>query len=345
MDVYRYVKLAVSGRMPDRVKLLGLLAFLVTGRRMAGVFLDPVLGCNLRCRMCHMSVPESSRVFRGQRMETAALQRVAAAFFPRALKLQIGCATEPTLYPHLGAIIASAKGYGVPYVSLTTNGKLIAQGRVSLLDLAEAGLDELTLSLHGTTRAIYEELMPGAKFDELLALSPIIAQAKERYPGLKLRVNYTINSLNILDLTPDRFWAIWPEGARPDIVQLRPVQNLGDTAWNDFDLTPLKTHYSATIGALRRDCQAAGIVCIAPDLGQIDEVATGQSQHSALIKEVTYCYVSPDSTYAEDFAPTDTYGAYHRRKKTAWRLFRSIFQIRTKPQPRDSTKHLNYRVS
>lgn len=343
-NIYHYLKVAASGRVPARVKIFGLWAMLVGRRRIAGIFFDPVMACNLRCKMCYMSDAEGRKQMRGQMADNEFIQRLKRALYPWALKLQVGCATEPTLYPNLVKIIAEAKSAGVPYIALTTNGKLIARGNVDLRSLVEAGLNELTLSIHGTSKMVYEELMPGAKFEELLALTECIAKVKKEFPDFKLRVNYTINSLNIRDLEADKFWSLWKPGGEPDIVQLRPVQNMGNTAWQDFDLTPLKELYDSTIGAVCRRCAERNIACIAPLLEQIDEVATDQDFTSALIKEITYCYVSPDSIYAPDFGPEDTFRTYHRRRYTARKLFRAIFSRHRQSSHRKSTKALNYRV-
>ncbi len=343
MNVYRYLKIAASGLLPARVKLLGLWGLYATRRRMIGVFLDPVLACNLRCKMCYMSDPEGRAPVRGQTLTDADIERIARAFYGRALKLQIGCATEPTLYGRLPELIADARRRGVPYISLTSNGKLIAAGKVDLNRMADAGLDELTLSMHGTTREVYEELMPGARFDELQRLTQIIADVKRRHPAFSVRVNFTVNSLNLHDLEGDRFWSLWADGGLPDIIQLRPVQRLGNTAWTDFDLTPLKQHYDTTIGAIAARAKELGISCIAPTRDQIDEVATDQDGTSTIVSDMTYCYISPETTYKDDFLPTDTYDSYHRRRSTGRRLFGAIFGRNAASKPKGS-KHLNYHV-
>lgn len=345
MKLYRYIKLAASGHLPARLKLLGLWALLLSRRRMLGIFLDPVMACNFRCRMCYMSSPSQRKDIRGQVISPQQLRQLNNALFHRALKLQIGCATEPTLYPQLPELIANAVEAGIPYVSLTTNGKLLAQGRVSLLRLVQAGLSELTLSLHGTTPDIYENLMPGAKFDELKQLTRQVAEVKQLFPKFVFRVNFTINSLNVDDLAAEKFWNLWHPQALPDIIQLRPVQNMGDTSWSDFDLTPLKEKYTDTIGSISARCKELGITCIAPTLEQIDQVATDQDYTSAQIKDVTYCYVSPDSVYRPDFTDSDTFESYHRRRKTARHLLKAVFMPKLRSRQRDSTKHLNYRVS
>ena len=55
MNIYKLLKLASCGKIPPFVKLLGLWAMHITGRRYIGIFFDPVLACNLRCRMCYFS--------------------------------------------------------------------------------------------------------------------------------------------------------------------------------------------------------------------------------------------------------------------------------------------------
>lgn len=338
MNIYRYLKVASSKFLPDWAKIFGLWMLYVCKRRMIGVFLDPVMACNFRCKMCYMSDPLKRSEMRGQILANNDVERIGNALYSRALKLQIGCATEPTLYPHLPKLITDAKTRGVPYISLTSNGKLIATGRVSLMQLAEVGLNELTLSMHGSTRETYEYLMPGSNFDDLLKLSKIVADVKRVFPDFKLRVNYTINAYNAMEVS--NLFAVFGEGALPDVIQLRPVQNLGDTEWQDFDLTLLKDNYDSTIGAVARQAAAFGIQCIVPTLGQLDEVATDQDGVSTIINDMTYCYVSPEMTYKSEFLETDTYDSYHSRHSTGRRLLRLILSNKSASRP-NGTKHLN----
>lgn len=345
MELYNYIRLAASSHIPGRLKLMGLSYLVWRRRRVLGIFMDPVMTCNFRCKMCYMSNRAQRKNIKGQIISPESLDVVNKALYNRALKLQIGCATEPTIYPHLTELIADARQAGIPYVSITTNGKLIAQGRISLRALVEAGLSELTLSLHGTTAEIYEELMPGGKFRELLDMIKQIVEVKRDFPSFVFRVNYTINSLNIDDLEEHKFWGLWNEQSLPDIIQLRPVQDMGGTIWTDFDLTPLKEKYAYTIGRIIERSKKLGITCIAPTLKQLDEVATDQDYISAMIKEITYCYISPDSVYRDDFQSDDTFETYHKRRKTAWNLLKWACGFNHKSQKRDSTKHLNYKVN
>lgn len=343
MNVYKLLKLSRLRNVPGWVKLLGLWGMYVGRRRCIGIFLDPVLACNLRCRMCLFSTEEHRRRMKGMLDETT-LDRIEASLFPHALKLQIGCGAEPTLYGRLRDIVERGRRAGIPYISLVTNGQLIGSGKIDLMELAEAGLDELTLSMHGTRAETYEYLMPGARFDLLKALLDEVARVKGCFPGFKVRVNFTVNSLNIGDLEGSGFWDVWPKGVQPNIVQLRPVQNLGDSSWTDFDLTPLKERYDATFGAIIAECSRRGIICIAPERDQLDTVATPQSATEAAIEDFTYCYVAPGSTYKQDFnLATDTFRSYHRRHHTGRRLLRKAL-CGGSGRDKNVSKKLNYTI-
>lgn len=343
INIYKILKLISGNRIPAPIKLLGISGMHLLGRRTIGIFIDPVFACNLRCRMCYFSDSSRKGQLKGN-MSDEELDKVEKALFHRALKLQIGCGAEPTLYPRILDLVIRGRRAGIPYISLTTNGQLIATGRVNLEELVEAGLNEITLSMHGTDRETYEYLMPGAKFDNLCRLIDIIGDVKRRFPKFIVRINFTVNSMNVQNLSGDRFWKIWDGVSAPDIVQLRPVQNFGDTAWTDFDHTPLKDSYEETIGAVIKECQRRGITCIAPTIEQIDAVDDVQDAVSSIIEDFSYCYVAHDSCYKNDFnIETDTYESYHKRKHTGWQLIKSAFR-RNSSRHRNVSKKLNYDV-
>lgn len=214
MNIYNKLKLIASGRIPGWAKLLGLSALMVTRRRMAGIFIDPVNSCNLRCRMCYFSDPEHRKTMTG-RLSDSDIDRVERAFFARALKLQIGCGAEPTLDPRVPDIIRRGKAAGIPFISITTNGQLIADGRLDLDELCAAGLNEVTLSMHGTRAETFEHLMPGAKFEKHQKLIAMLEEARRKYPELTVRINFTVNSLNVEDLADDSFWNLWTTSQGP----------------------------------------------------------------------------------------------------------------------------------
>lgn len=343
MNIYKLLKVIAGESIPKPVKLLGVWAMHMVRRRVIGIFIDPVNACNLRCKMCYFSDPEKRMSMKGMMTESQ-IDKVARALFHRALKLQIGCGTEPTLYPHIEEIVRRGKKTGIPFISLTTNGQLIADEKVSLENLCREGLNEITLSMHGTRRDTYEELMPGASYDKLVALIGLIEDAQLKYPGFTVRINFTVNSLNVDDLADDSFWRLW-SGNGPDVIQLRPVQKIGESEWQDFSIEKTERLYDSTIGKMIGECHKRGVKCLAPSKDQLREVATEQDYASAVIEDLTYCYLSPQTIYKSDFdLSKETYESYHRRKRTASRLFASVFG-RGRSRSRRVSKKLNYRVS
>lgn len=192
------------------MKLAALWLMHTTRRRYIGVFIDSVLACNYRCRMCYFSNEEERKRRRG-RLTSDQINYIARSIFHRAIKLQIGCGAEPTMDPE-GALLLVKQGkqYGVPYIALTSNGVRLTYEQ--LLSLVEAGLDELTISLHGVYRDTYENLMgPTADYDAFLNLLQSITRVKAQFPAFNVRVNYTMNADNVEELADfDKLFAYTP---------------------------------------------------------------------------------------------------------------------------------------
>lgn len=344
MNVYSLLKFFGIRAIPGWVKLLGMWGMLTTRRRVLGIFFDPVLSCNIRCRMCYFSDPSKRKEMAG-RISEAEMASLKSVLMPHALKMQIGCAAEPTLYIDLERIVLMSRQAKIPYISLTTNGQLIGTGKTDLAKLVECGLNEITLSLHGTQKDVYEDLMQGAKFDVFEKTISILSEIKRAFPKFVIRVNFTVNSLNLKCLEDNNFFEIWDRcGVQPDIIQIRPVQKMGETSWTDFDLTPLKTRYNETIGNVVAQAKERNIRCMYPSLSALNAVDDEQGGVSAMFEDVAYCYVAPGSFYKSDFDPSaDTFHSYHKRKGTRRKLLQAMFSG-GKSRQKNSTKKLNYKV-
>ena len=96
MNIYKLLQLNRKIKN-HRIKFLGLYLLHRFNQRYLAVNLDPVMACNLRCKMCYFTDADYVKTLKGQFKEEE-LNQVAKTIFNRALKLQIGCGTEPTLY-------------------------------------------------------------------------------------------------------------------------------------------------------------------------------------------------------------------------------------------------------
>ena len=126
------------------------------------------------------------------------IERLAAMFFGDALQVHIGCAMEPTMFKDYPWLVEVAKRHRVPFVGFTTNGQSLNEE--GLARMTRAGLDEITVSLHGVTRETYETLMKGADYDQLHATFALIDAVRTKTESsLRLRVNYTICPDNLAE--------------------------------------------------------------------------------------------------------------------------------------------------
>ncbi|MDR3195031.1 MAG: radical SAM protein [Tannerella sp.] len=306
------------------------------GRRYTGIFLDPVLACNLRCKMCYFSDEEKRKNYRGI-FSYEDMELIAAALFSRALKLQIGCGAEPTLHKDLSKIIALGKQYRIPYISLTTNGNLLTKDTLS--DAVQAGLNEITLSTHGLTKKTYEYLMTNGNFDIFKQTLQYIGTLKTQYPNFKLRINYTINNDNLDEL--DKIWELI--GSEVDILQIRPVQKIGNPEYADFDLTRIYNRYDTLITPVADECKRRKITCLVPSKENILVLKKDEMQDGR-IEAATYCYVSPRGCWKDDFDyKTETFESYARKHHVGRRMFADLFAKSEKKKTNVSHK-MNYSI-
>lgn len=332
-NIYSLFKVA-SCIKSQRLKLAGIAALHFMGKRYIGVFLDPVLACNFRCRMCYFSDEKKRREMQGIMLHED-IEAVARSLFHRALKLQIGCGAEPTLFKDLPFIVSLGKKYRIPYISLTTNGNLL--NRDSLMALASAGLDEITLSVHGVKRETYEYLMVNGDYDKFVSVLDNVKDVKVLYPRFKLRINYTMNDDNIKELP--LLFETFPN-LPVDILQLRPIQKIGETDYDNFSLNKIVDNYDGIITPLLRECRQRNIVCLAPsprNLLILEDNNTGE-----MISEATYCYVSPHICWHSDYDYRNmTFENYSRKAHIGKSLLKKVFLPRRKKKVQ-VTRKINY---
>lgn len=343
MKIYQLLKLYRKIKNP-RVKLCGILALHLSGRRYINVFIDPAMACNLRCRMCYFSDEESRKGMHGTFNEDD-INAIARSLFGRTLKLQIGCGAEPTTSKLLNMLVKTGKDYGIPYIALTTNGNLLDYE--ALKQLVKNGLDEITISTHGFTKDTYEGLMTGAKFEAFLRLVDGLRRLRHEYPDFNIRVNYTINEDNVDELSafPEIF-----NGVAPNVLQIRPVQKIGESAYNNFSLGRIYDNYERFITPVVDYCNQNDITCLYPkrenlvSLMQVEE--SHEDARNSIVDSLPYFYVAPYDGWKDKLNPyEETFEDYCRRTHRTRFILRNIFGLkRVGDMNADKTKVLNYKV-
>lgn len=285
--------------------------------------------------MCYFTDKDYVKKLKGI-LNAADRALMAKAIFHRALKLQIGCGTEPTLYKELPALVALGKAYKIPYISLTTNANLLSHSAIK--DLLDAGLNEFTISLHGVRQNTYESFMQGADYNTFLDVFKAFGELKKQY-NFKVRVNYTFNKHNFDELS--EFFEVF-DPKTIDVLQLRPIKKLGNTAYSDFDLSTVAPKYAMMRQSMLSICKSNQIIFMAPR--QIEDFAEASNSKAALVHDYTFCYASPDFLFRPDFNwKTETFERYTRRIRWSDAIFKNIFRSANKIK--SVSYKLNYELS
>lgn len=342
-DFYSLLKTFSKIRSPW-LRNAGVLAFYLLRKRYVGLYLDPALTCNLKCMMCYFSSEAYRHPDRTQ-LELDDYRHMADAIFHRVLKLQIGCGAEPTMYKDLEQLVRIGKQYGVPYISMTTNGNLLDRRRIEAL--ADAGLNEITLSVHGFTKSTYEYLMKHARFEVFLRLLDDLKAVKTAHPSFRLRVNYTVNEDNVEELAmlPQVF-----EGLKIDVLQVRPIQNLGDSAYKNFSLDKVRSCYDRVYAVLDGYRKANGTLLIFPTKENLDALTDGKTADDTsdeYVQNLTYVYAKPGCLWHDDFDyRNEKFEAYCRRTGYIKALLAGVmpFARHKGGSMYKTTKALNYKV-
>ena len=321
-----------------RIKYAGVLIFGILGLRHLFIRLDPVNACNLKCGMCYYSDDSYRKKIRG-RFTDDNIERLAKMFFPKALQLVIGCASEPTVYKNYLSIIRIAKNkYRVPFVGITTNGQLISKDDV--VSLVRSRLDEITISVHGTNAETYEEFMVNASFNKLIGLLSNLELEKKRVDSSlpRLRINYTVNRRNQEEL--NNFFDVFGDYTI-DTLQVRPMVDVGHTAYPYRPMTEIELNqYQSVISKLKLQCKERGITSLLtlkdPNLVQFDK-------DSSYILHAVLRTIHPNKVWHKDFDwLNETYDEYTKRIRWRLLMLRTIFGKETIFQK--SNHYLRYDV-
>jgi MoaA/NifB/PqqE/SkfB family radical SAM enzyme len=203
----------------------------------------------------------------------------------------------------------------------------------------ENGLDELTLSAHGFTRETYEYLMTNGRFDLFRQLLANVAEVKRLHPEFKLRINYTINNDNLEELS--RIWEV--VGDELDILQLRPIQKIGESEYKDFDLVKIYARYDAVLVPLIEECRRRQITCLVPEKQNIIVLEENEADDNS-IEKITYCYVSPQECWQDDFDyRKETFESYAASHHMGRQLLGKVFGRKARKKA-DVTRKMNYNI-
>lgn len=134
--------------------------------------------CNLRCPFCSTTTKWWGPAEPGyMTMET--FRRIIDEGAANGLcSVKLSLRGEPMLHQKLHEMVAYAKAKGILDVYFNTNATLLTETRVH--QLIDAGLDRISISFEGTTKAVYEANRVGAKFEKVIANTRLLREVRDR---------------------------------------------------------------------------------------------------------------------------------------------------------------------
>lgn len=335
MNVYKLLKINWLIKNP-KIKFFGMFLLHKTNQRYIAVNFDPVMACNLRCKMCYFTDDDYVRKIKGN-FDKNDLDLLGSKILPRALKFQIGCGTEPTLYKDLAAVVSLGKKYKVPYISLTTNANLLTEEKIN--ELVKNGLDEFTVSLHGIHKEKYENFMGKSSFEKFHEALQCIHNARKINSKLVLRINFTFNRDNFSEL--EDFFDVFGK-YEPNVLQIRPMKSMGNTEYQNTDISELSEVYDKVLEKIRDNSKQRNIILLATlNFKKLIESTNEES----LVYNYTYCYVRPGYTWREGFDyKVDNFNDFSKKIKLGKEIFGHIFSSKKQLEKLKTRTSLNYNI-
>jgi hypothetical protein len=183
------------------------------------IFLETVMGCNLRCPMCPVS--NTKEFMNGRKftyMEPTLYRQVIDELTAAGGKHEIWLNQlgEPTLHRNLVEFVryASTRGHNV---CMTSNGTRLTP---ELSDgLLQAGLRQLHFSIDGADQATYEKIRVGGHYEDTVRkVSDFCDRNKSAGSPVKVRIDCIETSLTASQKTD--FLAFWSPKAEVSFIPL-----------------------------------------------------------------------------------------------------------------------------
>jgi radical SAM protein with 4Fe4S-binding SPASM domain len=158
--------------------------------------IEPTKGCNLRCRMCHVS-------FMKEPLEYLDLDRVDFSFLEPGTLVTLGAVFEPCIHPQINKLIDILNRRGCRIV-LITNGHNLHKKEIPAL--FDANLEMVTFSFDGISKETYELIRVGGNYERTL---DNIENFRAAFSGsaATFAVNFTVLRCNLHEVADaPAFW-------------------------------------------------------------------------------------------------------------------------------------------
>jgi len=131
------------------------------------VQIETIYGCNIRCKMCPVHLPNPPR--KREIMSIELYKKILKQLEPYKDEIKLmdlWGVGDPLIDPYIGGRIRYAKDMGFKNIAIATNAKALTEEMQ--FRLLEAGIDTIILGIDGITKEVHESLRIGTDFDEII---------------------------------------------------------------------------------------------------------------------------------------------------------------------------------
>ena len=146
-----------------RTRLCSLARIRRVTSRPESLSVEPASVCNLRCPECTLGGGRLQR--QGQLMDATTFENALQPLAPWLVSCQFFLQGEPTLNPNLCQMIAKAHQHRI-FTTISTNGQILTPDLCH--ELVGSGLDQIIVSIDGTTQAVYEQYRVGGSLQKAI---------------------------------------------------------------------------------------------------------------------------------------------------------------------------------
>jgi len=136
--------------------------------------------CNLECIMC----PRNQILRPKGIMEPNTFNKLSK-WLPNKVNVMFSGMGEPLLNPYITSYIRTLKKKGI-YVGITSNGLLLNDKKA--LELIDAGIDFIQVSLHGLSEPVYDSIVKGGNLNLLIKNLEFLSKINKNHLTIQLSV-------------------------------------------------------------------------------------------------------------------------------------------------------------
>ena len=157
--------------------------------------IEPVLGCNLKCKMCHVS-------FMDAKLTYLDVEKINWNFVKDKV-VSVGAAFEPLIHPKINALIEQLNENNAE-IYLVTNAHNL--DRKSIPALFDSKINTITFSFDGISETTYEKIRRGGNYRR--TIDNIKKFVSAHNGNAKFAINFTVMKENLHEVKhAPKFWS------------------------------------------------------------------------------------------------------------------------------------------